>query len=196
MLSVLHDGGIVATVMPHGVLFRGGEEQRIRTGMLDDDVIDAVLGLRARGSKPAERRGKILFINATTRPAARRTIWRQSTPNGSSTSTTGTQRFLASIGPCPPRLRGTQGAPCRGWAPCLARRCRAGVDLQPRRTTPLQSQSCAVAPNRGRSTTWRLRDGRDHQVGGGVAGGAHPSAVQDPARGRDRGAGQRQGRLR
>jgi type I restriction enzyme M protein len=32
MLSVLHDGGIVATVMPHGVLFRGGEEQRIRTG--------------------------------------------------------------------------------------------------------------------------------------------------------------------
>src|SRR6266545_3694406 len=128
MLSVLHDGGIVATVMPHGVLFRGGEEQRIRTGMLDDDVIDAVIGLapnlfygtgipacvlvlRARGSKPAERRGKILFINATTRPAARRTIWRQSTPNGSSTSTTGTQRFLASIGPCPPRLRGTQGAP-------------------------------------------------------------------------------------
>lgn len=190
MLSVLHDGGIVATVMPHGVLFRGGEEQRIRTGMLDDDVIDAVIGLapnlfygtgipacvlvlRARGSKPAERRGKILFINATTRPAARRTIWRQSTPNGSSTSTTGTQRFLASIGPCPPRLRGTQGAPCRGWAPCLARRCRAGVDLQPRRTTPLQSQSCAVAPNRGRSTTWRLRDGRDHQVGGGVAGAAH-----------------------
>ncbi len=190
MLSVLHDGGIVATVMPHGVLFRGGEEQRIRTGMLDDDVIDAVIGLapnlfygtgipacvlvlRARGSKPAERRGKILFINATTRPAARRTIWRQSTPNGSSTSTTGTQRFLASIGPCPPRLRGTQGAPCRGWPPCLARRCRAGVDLQPRRTTPLQSQSCAVAPNRGRSTTWRLRDGRDHQVGGGVAGAAH-----------------------
>jgi type I restriction enzyme M protein len=81
MLSVLQDGGIVATVMPHGVLFRGGEEQRIRTGMLDDDVIDAVIGLapnlfygtgipacvlllRARGSKPAERRGKILCINA------------------------------------------------------------------------------------------------------------------------------------
>jgi type I restriction enzyme M protein len=81
MLSVLRDGGIVATVMPHGVLFRGGEEQRIRTGMLDDDVIDAVIGLapnlfygtgipacvlvlRARGSKPADRRGKILFINA------------------------------------------------------------------------------------------------------------------------------------
>jgi type I restriction enzyme M protein len=45
MLAVLRPGGIVTTVMPHGVLFRGGDEQVIRTGMLNDDVIDAVIGL-------------------------------------------------------------------------------------------------------------------------------------------------------
>jgi type I restriction enzyme M protein len=45
MLAVLQPGGMVATVMPHGVLFRGGDELKIRTGMLNDDVIDAVIGL-------------------------------------------------------------------------------------------------------------------------------------------------------
>lgn len=38
-------GGSVFTVMPHGVLFRGGEEQRVRTGLLDARMIDAVIGL-------------------------------------------------------------------------------------------------------------------------------------------------------
>ena len=31
--------------MPHGVLFRGGAERDIRTGLLDDDLIEAVIGL-------------------------------------------------------------------------------------------------------------------------------------------------------
>jgi type I restriction enzyme M protein len=31
--------------MPHGVLFRGGEERKIREGLLRDDVIEAVIGL-------------------------------------------------------------------------------------------------------------------------------------------------------
>ena len=82
MVSVLKGGrGIAATVMPHGVLFRGGAERDIRTQLLDDDIIDAVIGLapnlfygtgipacilvlRAPGTKPAERAGKVLFINA------------------------------------------------------------------------------------------------------------------------------------
>jgi type I restriction enzyme M protein len=81
MVAVLRPQGIAATVMPHGVLFRGGDERRIRTGLLDADVVDAVIGLpqnlfygtgipacvlvlRAAGSKPAERKGKVLFINA------------------------------------------------------------------------------------------------------------------------------------
>jgi type I restriction enzyme M protein len=81
MVAVLRPGGVVATVMPHGVLFRGGEERKIRTGLLDADVVDAVIGLPqnlfygtgipacvlvlcARGSKPRERQGKVLFLNA------------------------------------------------------------------------------------------------------------------------------------
>jgi type I restriction enzyme M protein len=81
MISVLRPQGTVATVMPHGVLFRGGAEREIRKGLLDDDLLDAVIGLapnlfygtgipacilvlRAKGAKPPERRGKVLFINA------------------------------------------------------------------------------------------------------------------------------------
>ncbi len=89
MLHVTDDGGMVATVMPHGVLFRGGEEKAIRAGIIDDDLLEAVIGvapnlfygtgipacilvLRQRvqkgakriSGKPAERQGKVLFINA------------------------------------------------------------------------------------------------------------------------------------
>lgn len=81
MLAVTRPGGLVTTVMPHGVLFRGGDEGRIRTGFLNDDLIEAVIGLgpqlfygtgipacilvlRPLGSKPKDRVGKVLFINA------------------------------------------------------------------------------------------------------------------------------------
>jgi type I restriction enzyme M protein len=81
MLAVLRSAGMVVTVMPHGVLFRGGEEKRIRTGFLDEDILDTVIGLgpnlfygtgipacilvlRAPGTKPDKRREKVLFINA------------------------------------------------------------------------------------------------------------------------------------
>jgi type I restriction enzyme M protein len=67
--------------MPHGVLFRGGAEKQIRAGFIKDDLLEAVIGLapnlfygtgipacilvlRAKGAKPPERRGKVLFINA------------------------------------------------------------------------------------------------------------------------------------
>lgn len=94
MWSVLEPDGLLASVMPHGVLFRGGKELEIRKGFIEGvtigdsdeieggDLIEAVIGLppnlfygtpipacllimRQSGSmKPAERRGKILFINA------------------------------------------------------------------------------------------------------------------------------------
>lgn len=89
MLAVTRDGGMVATVMPHGVLFRGSEERTIRKGIIEDDLLEAVIGvapnlfygtgipacilvLRQRvqkganriSGKPAERQGKVLFINA------------------------------------------------------------------------------------------------------------------------------------
>jgi type I restriction enzyme M protein len=89
MLAVCADGGIVATVLPHGVLFRGGEEKTIRAGIIEDDQLEAVIGLAPNlfygtgipacililrkqqqngaqrvSSKPKERQGKVLFINA------------------------------------------------------------------------------------------------------------------------------------
>jgi type I restriction enzyme M protein len=89
MLHVTRDGGMIATVMPHGVLFRGGDEGKIRQRIIEDDQIEAVIGLgpqlfygtgipaciivlRQRvhkganlvSGKPKERQGKVLFINA------------------------------------------------------------------------------------------------------------------------------------
>lgn len=89
MLAVTRDGGMVATVMPHGVLFRGGDEARIRAGLIKEDLLEAVIGvapnlfygtgipacilvLRQRvnngaervSGKPPARQGKVLFINA------------------------------------------------------------------------------------------------------------------------------------
>ena len=81
MLAVLRTNGMMATVMPHGVLFRGGAEKEIRKGIIEHDLLEAVIGLapnlfygtgipacilvcRARGAKPEERKDKILFINA------------------------------------------------------------------------------------------------------------------------------------
>lgn len=81
MLATLKQTGKMAVVMPHGVLFRGGEEKKIRIGLLKDDCIEVVIGLpqnlfygtgipacvlvmRHPGGKPEDRKGKVLFINA------------------------------------------------------------------------------------------------------------------------------------
>ncbi len=88
MLAVCKPGGMVATVMPHGVLFRGGAEKEIRRKWLEQDLIEAVIGLPPNlfygagipacilvmrpnlsgqplnPHKPAERRGQVLFVNA------------------------------------------------------------------------------------------------------------------------------------
>jgi type I restriction enzyme M protein len=81
MLFSLTRGGIMATVMPHGVLFRAGEEGKIRRKLIDHDHIEAIISLppqlfyntgipaciivaRPKEEKPPQRVGKILFINA------------------------------------------------------------------------------------------------------------------------------------
>jgi type I restriction enzyme M protein len=78
MIASLNSDGMLGVVLPHGVLFRGGAEARIREGLLKEDLIEAVIGLAPnlfygagipaciviiRKTKPAERRGKVLFIN-------------------------------------------------------------------------------------------------------------------------------------
>ncbi|HYD47081.1 MAG TPA: N-6 DNA methylase, partial [Terriglobales bacterium] len=89
MLAVTRDGGMIATVMPHGVLFRGGEEKTIRAGIINEDLLEAVIGVAPNlfygtqipaailvlrqqvqnganrvSGKPGERQGNVLFINA------------------------------------------------------------------------------------------------------------------------------------
>ena len=78
MVGSLKAHGRLAVVCPHGVLFRGGAEGKIRKGLLEDDLIEAVVGLGANlfygtgipaailfinRNKPAERRGKVLIVN-------------------------------------------------------------------------------------------------------------------------------------
>ncbi len=45
--SAKKKGGRVAVIVPHGVLFRGGAEGKIRQKLLEENLIDAVIGLPA-----------------------------------------------------------------------------------------------------------------------------------------------------
>lgn len=45
MIASLKPDGMMITVMPHGVLFRGGQEKVIRSGILDNDIIEAIISL-------------------------------------------------------------------------------------------------------------------------------------------------------
>jgi type I restriction enzyme M protein len=71
---------MVGVVMPHGVLFRAGTEGAIRKGMLEEDLVEAVVGLPPNlfygtgipaailvlnKKKPPERRAKVLFVEAS-----------------------------------------------------------------------------------------------------------------------------------
>lgn len=80
MLASLKADGHMATIMPHGVLFRGGKEKFIREIFInDDDVIEAIISLPqglfygtgipacvlvCNKNKPDHLRNKVLFINA------------------------------------------------------------------------------------------------------------------------------------
>ncbi len=46
-LHYLKDDGVMAIILPHGVLFRGGAEERIRRKLIQDGHIDTVIGLPA-----------------------------------------------------------------------------------------------------------------------------------------------------
>lgn len=73
----LHREGTMAIILPHGVLFRGGAEERIRQKLLKDNNIDTVIGLPANlffstgipvcilVLKKCKLHDDVLFINAT-----------------------------------------------------------------------------------------------------------------------------------
>ena len=72
----LKDEGVMAIILPHGVLFRGGKEAEIRKKLLDDGHIDTVIGLPANlfystgipvcilVLKKCKKPDDVLFINA------------------------------------------------------------------------------------------------------------------------------------
>jgi len=72
----LKQEGVMAIILPHGVLFRGGAEERIRTKLLKDGHIDTVIGLPANlffstgipvcilVLKKCKKPDDVLFINA------------------------------------------------------------------------------------------------------------------------------------
>ncbi|QKF86204.1 type I restriction/modification system, methylation subunit [Campylobacter blaseri] len=47
MLASLNENGKMAVVLPHGVLFRGSSEGKIRQKLLDENLLDGVIGLPA-----------------------------------------------------------------------------------------------------------------------------------------------------
>ena len=73
----LKDDGVMAIILPHGVLFRGGAEAKIRRKLLDDGHIDTVIGLPANlfystgipvcilVLKKCKKPDDVLFINAS-----------------------------------------------------------------------------------------------------------------------------------
>lgn len=78
MLAVLKSDGRMATVMPHGVLFRGGEEREARKHFIEHGWLDAVIGLPPNlfygtgipacilvmNKAGAPQRQDVLFVNA------------------------------------------------------------------------------------------------------------------------------------
>jgi type I restriction enzyme M protein len=79
MIASINNEGMCGIVMPHGVLFRGSSEKAVRQGILEDDLLEAVVGLPSglfygtgipaclliiNKNKSAERKNKVLFINS------------------------------------------------------------------------------------------------------------------------------------
>lgn len=77
MIATLNPKGRAGVVLPHGVLFRGGAEGKIRKGILEEDLLEAVIGLPnnlffgtgipaclfiINKSKTIERKGKVFFL--------------------------------------------------------------------------------------------------------------------------------------
>lgn len=83
MISSMNPGtGRAGVVMPHGVLFRGGSEAKIRQCLIEKDLLDAVIGLPPnlfystsipacilvfRDEKEADRKDHVLFVDGSAR---------------------------------------------------------------------------------------------------------------------------------
>ncbi|PIV51583.1 hypothetical protein COS18_02510 [Candidatus Falkowbacteria bacterium CG02_land_8_20_14_3_00_36_14] len=79
IIKSMNQNGRAGVVVPHGVLFRGGSEGRIREQIIKNNIIDAIISLPSKlfygtgipaaififnKNKPENKKGKILFIEA------------------------------------------------------------------------------------------------------------------------------------
>ena len=80
MIKSLNSTGRMTVVLPHGALFRKGAEGKIRKALLEQDLLEAVIGLGPnifygtqlaacvmvfKQNKPDDKKGKVLFIDAS-----------------------------------------------------------------------------------------------------------------------------------
>ncbi|MDZ8117395.1 type I restriction-modification system subunit M [Pontiella agarivorans] len=80
MIKSMNSTGRMTVVLPHGALFRKGAEGKIRKALLEADLLEAVIGLGPnifygtqlaacvmvfKQNKPAAKKGKVLFIDAS-----------------------------------------------------------------------------------------------------------------------------------
>lgn len=78
MVSTLNHEGKAGVVMPHGILFRGGAEAAIRKGLIEEDLVEAIIGLPSNlfygtgipasiiifnRNKAIQKKGQVLFIH-------------------------------------------------------------------------------------------------------------------------------------
>lgn len=79
IIKSMNSNGRAGVVLPHGVLFRGGAEGRIREQIIKNDLLEAVIALPSKlfygtgipaailifnKNKPEDRKGKVLIIDA------------------------------------------------------------------------------------------------------------------------------------
>jgi type I restriction enzyme M protein len=79
-MAVLNEGGLAAVLSTQGVLFRGGNEQIVRRALLEEDHVEAVIGLPGnllygtgiapivlvlRRGAAVQRQNKVLFVDAS-----------------------------------------------------------------------------------------------------------------------------------
>ena len=74
MLATLRPTGRMGIIMPHGVFFRGGQERKIRKALIEQNLIEAVIGLATNLFYGSGIPGCILVLNKA-KPKDRRPAW-------------------------------------------------------------------------------------------------------------------------
>ena len=194
MLGVINSQGMVGIVMPHGILFRGGAEGKIRQGIVEADLFEAVIGLAPNlfsgasipvaicvlnKAKPAERRGKVLFVDAAQEGSFRQGKARNYIDKEHIARIVEAYRRLRGRGPLRPRGRpgGDAGQRLQLEHQPVRGHYRAGGGDE-RRGRPGAAAGCGAAAGRGGG-----KDGRVARGAGICPIGSQVSDADDTERG-------------